>query len=380
MRVSRFWFQSLAVGAAVAALCLPLGAQGRPKPLVPSPGTGTMYVGVFPDHFQVIDEATGTITGKVPFTAGMPRRTALAKDRTRFYTVEAQMEKVEIIEIATRKSLDTFSLSQGNRRVRIKTLEPDPLHRFVMLVVRPVIKHVDRWEIEPSALIKYDLASHAITGTLPWPNGEERENATMQFSPDGKLLYLFSEQDVLIYDTTSLAQVDRWELSKPVEEGYGAFEFGQIDAANDEPGYYTAIFQVQDPVQKRRMMGIGRVNLAAKKVDFYTLGPAQQVGFSMAPGRKVAYGLFNDIGHYEFWKFDLEGRRVAARVPFAGRPRMSLKVSTSGKVLYIYNAGDTIDLYEADTFKYMRTINLGGDVTSDLFVIPGPAAKAARTN
>ena len=202
----------------------------------------------------------------------------------------------------------------------------------------------------------------------------------MQFSPDGKLMYLFSEQDVLIYDTTTLKQIDRWELSKPVEEGYGAFEFGQIDAANDEPGFYTAMFQVQDPVQKRRIMGIGRVNLAAKKVDFYTLGPAQQVGFTMAPSRKVAYGLANEIGKYEFWKFDLEGRKVAARVEFPGRPRMSLKVSSNGKVLYIYNAGDTIDLYDADTFKFMKTIDLGGDVTSDLFVVPGPVTRAKPTN
>ena len=63
-------------------------------------GNGTLYVGVFPDHFKVIDEATGTITGKVPFTAGMPRRTALSRDRSRFYTVEAQMEKVDAIVAA----------------------------------------------------------------------------------------------------------------------------------------------------------------------------------------------------------------------------------------------------------------------------------------
>jgi hypothetical protein len=380
MTLSRNWLHALAVGGALAALCLPLAAQSKAKPILPSPGNGTLYVGVFPDHFQVIDEATMTITGAVPFHSGMPRRTSLSKDRTRFYTVEAQQEKVEIIDIAARKTLDSFSLSEGTRKVRIKTLEPDPLHRFVMMVVRPVVKHVDRWEIEPSSLIQYDLASHKISGTLPWPGGEERENATMQFSPDGKLLYLFSEQDVLIYDTTTLKQVDRWELSKPVEEGYGAFEFGQIDASNDEPGYYTAMFQVQDPVQKRRMMGIGRVNLAAKKVDFYTIGPAQQVGFTMAPGRKVAYGLFNEIGNYEFWKFDLEGHRMAARVPFEGRPRMSLKTSSNGKVLYIYNAGSTIDLYDADTYKHIKQVFVGGDVTSDLFVVPGPAPKGRPSN
>ncbi len=376
MRVSRTWKLLLSIGAVLAGLGLPAAAQ-KARPV--SAGTGTLYIGVFPDHFKIIDEATTSIVGKLPFKSGMPRRTAMTRDRQRFYTVEAGMEKVEVIDIAGKKTLDQFTLSQGNRHVRIKTLEPDPQHRFVMMVIRPFIRHIDRFEIEPSKLVQYDLATHAITNTIPWPNGEERENASMQFSPDGKYLYLFSEQDVLIFDTTTMKQVDRWELSKPVEEGFGAFEFGQIDAANDEPGYYTAMFQVTDPVQKRRMMGIGRINLSAKKVDFYTLGPASQVGFTMAPGRKVAYGLLSEIGHYEFWKFDLDNRRVASRVTFDGRPRMSLKTSTNGKVLYIYNAGDTIDLYEADTYKYMKTINLGGDVTSDLFVIPGPAAPAKGT-
>ena len=117
---------------------------------------------------------------------------------------------------------------------------------------------------------------------------------------------------------------------------------------NDEPGFYTAIFNVSDPVQHRRMMGIGRVNLAAKSVDFYTLGPSSPVGFALAPGRKAAYGLFEDIGRYEFWKFDLEHRKLAGRTEFKGRPRMGLKTSSNGKVLYIYVAGNTIDLYDAD--------------------------------
>jgi hypothetical protein len=186
-------------------------------------------IGVFPNHFKVIDEATGMVIGKVPFESGIPRRTALSRARTRFYTVEAGMEKIEIVDIAGRKTIDKFTLSEGNRKVRIKTLEPDPLHRFVMLVVRPVRKEVDRFVIEPSALIQYDLATHTIIHTVPWPNGEERENANLQFSPDGKYMYLFSEQDVLIFETTNFTQVDKWDLSKPVEEGFGAFEFGQSD-------------------------------------------------------------------------------------------------------------------------------------------------------
>lgn len=335
-----------------------------------SAGTGTLIVGAYPDQFWVIDEATQKITGKIPFTSGIPRRTALSRDRSRFYTTEAGMEKVEIIDIAAKKTLDTFTLSEPNKHVRIKSLEPDPAHRFVIMVTRTATKLIDRFEIGPSLLVQYDLTQHKIVRTIPWPNNEERENATIQFSPDGRLMYLFSDQDILIFNTDTFTQVDKWEMSQPIEQGFGRLDFGATDVANDEPGFYTGLFTVQDPVQHRRTMGIGRVNLAAKTVDFYTLGPATQVSFTMAPGRKKAFGVFQEIGRYEFWMFDLEHHRLGNRTEFPGRPRMSLKTSSNGQVLYIYNAGNTIDLYDAATYKYLNTITLDGDMTTDLFVFP----------
>jgi hypothetical protein len=360
--------------ALVALASLALIAAAAPPAPAPVAGTGTLIIGTYPKQFYIIDEATAKVVGTIPFSSGMPRRTTLSRDKKRFYTVEAHMEKVEIIDIAARKTLDTFTLSDGNKTVRIRGLEPDPLHRFVMLNTKTVTKQIDRFEIGPPELMQYDLASHRVVRTIPWPNGDEREFAAMQFSPDGKLMYLFTDQDVLIYETDGFKQIDKWEMSKPVEEGFGALNFGQTDAMNDEPGFYTGIFTVQDPVQHRRIMGIGRVNLSAKSVDFYTLGPATPVSFALAPGRKIAYGLFSDIGRYEFWKFDLDHKALGGRTEFKGRPRMSLKTSSNGQSLYIYNAGNTIDIYDASTYQYKSTITLDGDATTDLFVFP-PEAK-----
>lgn len=355
------------------------GAQSKgeksDKPRI-SAGNGTLIIGSYPKQFWIIDEATEKVTGTIPFASGIPRRTTLSRDGKRFYTIEAAMEKVEILDIAQRKTLDTFTLSEGNKKVRIRSIEPDPLHRFVMMVTASATKLIDRFEIGAPALVQYDLQQHKIVRTIPWPKGEERQNANMMFSPDGKLMYLFSDQDVLIYETANFTQVDTWELSRPIEEGFGRLEFGSRDVFNDEPGFYTTLFSVSDPVQHRRTMGIGRVNLAAKTVDFYTLGPATGLQFAMAPGRKVGYGLYEDIGRYEFWKFDLEHRKLAGRTEFKGRPRMGLKTSSNGKVLYIYVAGNTIDLYDAETYQYLRTITLDGDMTTDLFVFP--AAVAAK--
>ena len=371
----------LALGSAVlmiAGVALLHAQKSRPSAAAAA-GNGTLIIGAYPKQFWIIDEATEKIVGTIPFQSGIPRRTALSRDRKRFYTVEAAMEKVEILDIAARKTVDTFGLSEGNRKVRIRSVEPDPLQRFVMMVTASATKLVDRFEVGSPTLVQYDLKEHRIVRTIPWPNGEERQNANIQFSPDGKLMYLFTDQDVLIYETSGFTQVDKWELSKPIEEGFGRLEMGSRDVFNDEPGFYTGTFSVSDPVQHRRMMGIARVNLAAKTVDFYTLGPSSGVSFAMAPNRKVAYGLFEDIGRYEFWKFDLEHRRFAGRTEFKGRPRMGLKTSSNGKVLYIYVAGNTIDLYDADTYQYMRTITLDGDMTTELFVFPNTPSQVSSS-
>lgn len=365
-------FGAVVVAALALAVTAPPRAQvlktARTMPPVGIAGKGTLIVGTYPNQYWIIDEASEKVVGKIPFTSGIPRRTTLSHDRRRFYVIEAAMEKVEIVDIAGQRTLDTFTLSEGSRRVRIRSLEADPLDHFVVMLTSAAEKQIDRFAIGAPTLVQYDLASHKIVRTIPWPNDEERQNVQLQFSPDGKLMYLFSNQDVVIYDTSTFEKVDIWELSKPIEEGFGRLEFGSSDATNDEPGYYTSLFNVMDPVQRRRMMGIGRVNLAAKKVDFYTVGPFTPLSFALAPGRKVAYGLYSEIGRYEFWKFDLETHRLAARTEFNGRPRMSLKTSSNGRVLYIYNAGNTIDLWDAETFRYLRTITLDGDMTSELFV------------
>jgi len=364
--------------ALVACAALVRAQKALPAAKVTA-GTGTLIIGSFPSQFWIIDEATEKVVGTIPFKSGIPRRTALSRDRKRFYTTEATMEKVEIVDIPTRKTVDVFSLSEGSKKVRIRSVEPDPLQRFVMMVTASATKLVDRFEIGAPTLVQYDLKEHKITRTIPWPNGEERQNANIQFSPDGKLMYLFTDQDVLIYETGNFTQVDKWELSRPIEEGFGRLEMGSRDLFNDEPGFYTGIFNVSDPVQHRRMMGIARVNLAEKKVDFYTIGPSTGVSFAMAPNRKVAYGLFEEIGRFEFWKFDLEHRKFAGRAEFKGRPRMGLKTSSNGKVLYIYVAGNTIDLYDAETYQYLRTITLDGDMTTELFVFPSPPAQVTNT-
>ena len=154
-----------------------------------------------------------------------------------------------------------------------------------------------------------------------------------------------------------------------MDGSFGRVDLSFQDDLNEEPGFYTGIFSVTDAVQNRRIMGIARVNLPQKSVDFFPLGPATGIRFTLAPGRQWGYGLHSEIGKYEFWSFDLKNRKLGRRVEFPGRPRMNLRTSSNGKLLYLCGAGNTIDMYEAATFKYLRTTTLDADMTSGLYVV-----------
>jgi hypothetical protein len=357
--------------AIVLALSVAAAAQKKAAPALTG-GEGTLYVGTYSGNVLVIDEATEKVTGEIKLQTGIPRTLQLSHDRTRFHVLDSTFQQIEIVDIATRKTLKTFMLSDGNKRTRVRGFQADPTNRFVVALTRTATKLIDRFEIGPSTFVQYDLVSGKIARTIPWPKGEEREFINVQFSPDGKLMYFFAD-DVTIFDTNEFKEVDTWELSRPLEAGSGRIEFGSIDVFNDVPGFFTGLFQMEDPVQKRRIMGIGRVNLAEKTVDFHAIGPATGVSFTMAPDRKKAYGLMQQIGRYEFWTFDLDTFRVQSRAEFRGRPRMAIKTSTNGKLLYIFQAGNTIDLYEAATYKYLRTITLNADMTTDMYVLPAKA-------
>ena len=349
------------------AVAWPAAAEG---PV--SGGNGTLYMSARPGRILIADEASFRITGAIPLPKAQPGISyplLLSHDKKRFLSFGVSLEDLEIVDIASRRVVDTVRLSEGNKKVRILGEACGEHARFLALAIRPATKLIDRFEVGPKTLVEYDLEKRKLGRTIPWPKEEEREAVGLLYSPDGKLLYVFAD-DVFIYDTAELRVVDKWELSRPIEDGFGRLQLGDFDDVNEEPGFFTGLFEVDDPVQHRKLMGVARLDLAGKKVDFWTVGPAKETRqFALAPGRKKAYAILNEIGNWELWTFDLLERRLERRTPIAGRPRMSLAVSSNGKLLYLHGAGNTIDLYDAATHRFLRTVTLDAEV-SQLFVFP----------
>lgn len=362
------------VAVALCAAPLWVGAQTA-KVAAPN---GTIYMGTYANKILVIDEATLTVRDSIPISIGIPADLTLSASKTHFYVGNPRADWVEIVDIATRKTTGKFSLNSPNTTVQIDGMNVDPQERFAILLVKSFTKLADRYEISKPTLLRYDLAKRAVTDTIAWPKDEERDFAQILFSPSGDLMYFFTSDDVLIYDAVTLKQVDRWDLSQSFyEEGMGRINAGFFQDPYDEPGFYTGLFRTSDPVNHRLLMGVARVDLVKRSVDFYTLGPSVGTSFRLTPDRKRAYGIHSEVGNYQFWTFDLENRRVVGKTEFQGRSRMGLTVSSNGAYLYVHVAGNTIDVYDATTFKKLRTASFDADMTS-MTLIPAKAAGGGR--
>lgn len=370
----------LAVLAGFTALsfvvCVPTTARAQAAPskgkAAAAPavaGTGTIYVGTYKSTIDVIDEATEKVSGSIALKAGIPGRMVFSNDRSRIYVTDIGYEHIEIVDREKRESKEVMTLTEGKTKVRIWGMTPDPTDKYLVLVIKKYTLEQDHWEIGAPTLVQYDLATKKIARTIPWPNNDERERASVIFSPDGKLMYVFADE-IFIYETANFTQVDKWDMSQPVEPGGGRLAIGGLDPFSDAPGFYTGILNMTDPLQNRRIMGIGRVDLVNRKIDFKPVGPSRGLAFSVAPDHKRAYGLFADIGEYEFWTFDLENAKVIARTSFDGRTRMSQRVSNNGNFIYVYTAGNTIDYVDVNTMKKVRTLTLDGDMTTLVLLPP----------
>jgi hypothetical protein len=374
------WLTVTACALLVATMTVANAAAGSdgPAPAKLTGGTGTIYLASHAGRVAVIDEATEKLAAEIPLKTGMPWAMHLSRDATRLYVQSADQEHFEVIDVASRQTLDTFTLSEGNKHVRALAFDVDPQHRFMVLVARETRKLIDRFEIGAPTFFQYDLKEHKVVKTLAWSTDPEPAYyyLNFKFSPDGKFLYVFGNE-ILILDATSLQKVDSWDLALPNEPGLGRFDMASMDTTNDEPGFFTALFTMDDPVQKRQLLVLGRVNLGGKSIDFFPIGPAQErgnVSFALGADRKHGYILIQaqEIRHYELWTIDIPGKRLQSKVEFDARPRMALRSSSNGQILYIYEAGNTIDLYEAAGFKYLRRITLDADMMYNTFHVVPP--------
>ncbi len=264
--------------------------------------------------------------------------------------------------------------------MRFSAWAPDPSGKLIYMIVRPIEKKIDRFEVGKTQFAIVDLAEKKIVKFVDMPGGEEAagggRGGSLRFSPDGKYLYRMGGT-ITIYDTSDFKVVDTIELSKPQFPGMQNVNLGQQLDGLQEPGVLVSLFNSSDPVVHKNIFGIARFDLAKRTFEFTPIGPAaaSMQGLHITPDRKTGYTVTtNGTGgnkRSEFWVIDIPSGKVIRTQEFDGRARYTFGMSSTGKDLYIYGAGYDIELYDPMTLKLRGVIDLNADQTTGMIVVPG---------
>ena len=359
-------------GLAAAALLVAAGVCSQAQ-------ASTLFMGAYPNSLIVFDESKGAVVQRIPLATGLPTNLRLSNDKKTIYVTTNTRSGIEVIDVATRKVTNSFSLNTPTTRYRFNGGAPDPTGRYFYTIITQLDKGIDRYAPAKTMYAVIDLQQHKIVRTAELAKEDETGGGrgNLVLSDDGKLLYLFRNK-VLIVNTEDFKVVDRLDMAKP--EGTNGLEEisfggGALDSIR-EPGRHLSLFTAEDPYVHNRVFGVGRFDLANRQMSFTPVGPAPAAtgGFQVTPDGKEAYSVVvnGSLGNKrcEFWRFDVATSTVKGKAEFSCKTRFTFGLSGNGQKLYVYGASFQIEVFDAKTFKFEKMWDLNNDITGAGMVIP----------
>jgi len=355
----------LALGGAALGAIATVGAPAQ---------AATLFMGSYPDAILVAEDVNGAVTQKIKLDTGLPRSMRLSNDKKRLYVSTITTGGIEVIDTATRKVINKFSLNDEVTHYRFGDGVPDPSGKLYYTIATHYDKGADRYEVSKPQYTVIDLVQKKIVKQVDVAREDDPPSggggrATFMMSDDGRYLYQFRDKVLVIDTQDNFKVVERIDLAKPETAGFDSARFGGTLDTISRPGEYTTLFTSSDPYIHNKVFGVGRFNLNSREFTFTPIGPAPatMAGLQIAPDGKRAYtvvtnGLYGNK-RCEFWRFDLTTNAVEAKAEFECRSRFQFGMSSKGDKLYIYGASFDIEVYDAQTLKYEATWDLGHDAT-----------------
>ena len=368
----------LAVSLSVAARP---GAAPRSRPTSPrSPAaTARCYIGTYPkqylDHRRGHREDRRHDPAQDRHSAPDARCRATASASTRS-TRRWRRSRSSTSRRARRST--RFTLSEGNKKIRIGACEPDPLQRFVILVTASATKLIDRWEIGAPTLVQYDLRRTRSRARFPGRTARSARTPNILLLARRQADLPVRRQDVLIYETDELHPGRQMGAVAAVEDGLRPPRARRrATPFNDEPASTPACFTCRTRSEPPHHGHRPRRPRGEEASTSTRSARRRGLSFALAPDRKRAYGLFQrdrplrvlDVRPRERPAWSTARRVQGPAAHGAARRARTARCSTS-----TWPATPSTSTTPRP-IKYLRTITLDGDMTTELFVLPAAAPR-----
>jgi DNA-binding beta-propeller fold protein YncE len=362
-----------------ALLCGVVGFGGQVLAQTSSSAAGFAYIGTLDKKLLIFDENKEEVVGEIQLK-GVPRSTVLTGDQKTLVIMTTMMD-IETVDLVGKKMTAHFSLSDEKSKPRIPRsggngVALDPTGRYMYATMRASVRETDYYRMEDAQFVVIDLQAQKIVKSFSFPPDMDQGfgfGATYKVSPNGKLLYVFQE-DILIFDLATFKQVDSIEMAQPEYPGASPYRLNPADDPNNNGNVITSMVNVVDPIVHKTTFGVATLDLTTRKSTFTPYGrELPTLGFLVSPDHTKAYSIMSSgVGENrgtEFWYWDLVNHKIVRKEPFETRPTFKFGMSGDGKKLYLYGAGSTLEVFDAETLKSRKLIFLNKDTTTNLVTL-----------
>ena len=358
---------------ALVALFVLLGVAALIAPPVLGQEEPNVFIaGIWPNQIIFFDQTTDAFTDGLRLRHGAATGSATyTPDKRRFFVITDRMESIEVIDPVRQEVIDEIKLSTPEKRIRFFSVYPNHDGSKVYLIVNVVQLQTDRFVKEDEVdVMVYDLGAREVIDSFKFPEevGGGRRPA-FHVSPDGSSLYIIG-RDLYELDAETREIKRKKVLSKPLLVGYG--EFRGMSLTQTEPGTFYGIYRTKDPVLKKQIFGVAKLDLYDMNVSTFELGPQLKLRqFALSPDGKRGYAGLSDLV-----VIDMEKRRVILKKEKfeRGRTNNSMIVGHDGTKLYVSGVGDTVWVYDTATLELIKTVYAGGDFMMPPVEIPNPTS------
>lgn len=333
--------RSIRLGFYAALLCFCAQAQ-----------ESELYVlGVHPHGIVIFDGTRNEIAGKIETRGRAPKEIVPSPDGKFLYTTTDGRAKLEVVNVETRTVDRLLEITPPGYRMTIYGVALNSKGDTLYVHVKPVRELMDRYKIDPPQIWSVDIATGKTQKITEVPQGV----AALVVTRDDRRIIAWG-RDIYSIDIAAHRITGTFPLMNQPNPSAGALNTLALFIQYERSGIFSIPYYTKDPVTAKDLMGLVNLDVATGKADLVELGsPIPLYSAVVSPDRKHAYAVMNQL-----LKIDLDSKRVTQTVDLE-RTRYVANISRDGKRLFVSGAAPFIHVYDADTLKLLKTLELPGD-------------------
>lgn len=321
-------------------------------------------VPMHPRSLLIFDGGRDEIIGEIQTRGRNPREVVSSPDGKWVYASTESRTQVEAVNLQTRTVERVFKLTPPGYRLIIFGMTLGCKGDCLYLHVKPVRELQDEYTVDHPQIWSLDLRTGKTQKVAEVPQGV----GALVVTGDGRIVA--SGRDLYYIDVNQGRIVNTVPLATVHKPDQGSLDMLAFFAQPERSRILSVPYYTTDPITGRDMYGIGNLDLETGKVDLVDLGrpPIPLYSTVVSPDRKRAYGVLAQLV-----SVDLQERKLL-KVVDVGHTCYIVNISRNGKKVYVSGASHFIHVYDAETLKLLKTLDLPGDASIAFLALPPTAA------